>query len=353
LDDRATFIARFDRGRGAVRGSARLLPFDQVDLSGRCVPGIFGSCRDAMARCTQQAIAGAGPVAGGTNANPMRARPVLLAVLLGAWPAAADPAPIERGRYLVEIVGFCGACHNSFGPGMQPIAGMALGGGRVFGERGFRAVAPNISQDRETGIGGWTDAQIAAAIRDGVRPDGSPIGPPMPVESYRGISDSDLAAMVAYLRTTPPVRHAVTQRSTYPFVVQRAGPPVASVPDPPAGDAVARGTYLAVTIAHCMDCHSAQLGEGRRDPARPGATGLVLEGPWGAVVARNISSHPERGIGRWTDEQVLGAITRGVSTDGRRLAPLMGGRAPVWARIAPADLADIVAYLRALPPQDP
>lgn len=270
-----------------------------------------------------------------------------------ARPAAADPALLERGRYLVEIVAFCGACHATRGPQGQLIAGMDLAGGRIFEERGFRAVAPNITQDPDTGIGRWTDAQIAEAIRNGRRPDGSLIGPSMPVESYRGISDRDLAAMVAYLRTVPAVRHAVTERSRYPFALTPHGPQVTSVPEPPAGDPVKRGEYLAVNLAHCMDCHSGQLPEGRRDPTRSGATGLALEGPWGVVVARNISAHPDLGVGRWTDAQILGAITRGVSADGRPLAPPMGGRAPVWARIADGDLRDILAYVRSLPPQDP
>lgn len=282
-----------------------------------------------------------------------------VAVVLGlatgtvALAQPTDASRLERGRYLVEVVAFCGACHTTRGPQGQLVAGMEQAGGRVFEERGLRAVAPNITQDPETGIGRWTDAQIAEAIRNGRRPDGSLIGPPMPVESYRGISDRDLAAMVAYLRTVPPVRHAVTERSHYPFALAPFGPPVTSVPAPPTGDAVQRGAYIAVALAHCMDCHSGQISEGRRDPARAGATGLVLEGPWGAVVARNISSHPELGIGRWSDEQILGAITRGVSADGRRLEAPMGGRSPVWARIAPADLRDLIAYLRALPPQDP
>jgi mono/diheme cytochrome c family protein len=281
-------------------------------------------------------------------------RRLVVLFLLAALPAVAqpDPALLERGRYLGEVVAACGACHDSFGPGMQPRPGMALAGGRVFAERGFRAVAPNITQDHETGIGGWTDAAIAAAIRDGHRPDGSAIGPPMPVESYRGISDRDLAALVAWLRTVPPVRHAVAERSRYPFVPVAPGPPVGAVPDPPEGDAVARGRYIAVNLAHCMDCHSAQLAEGRTDPEGRGARGLVLEGPWGTVQAANISSHPVQGIGGWTDEQVLAAITRGVSADGRRLAPPMGARAPVWARMEPADLRAILAYLRALPPQE-
>lgn len=283
---------------------------------------------------------------------------IALILVAGCRSALAQPRsgpqaePLARGRYLGETVAVCGACHNTFGEGMRPVPGMALAGGRVFEERGFRAVAPNITPDRETGIGGWTDAQIAAAIRDGHRPDGSLIGPPMPMESYRGISDRDLAALVAWLRTVPPVRHAVTERSRYPFVLTPHGPPVATAPDPPADDAVARGRYIAVNLAHCMDCHSAQFSEGRADPDRRGAPGLVFEGPWGTVQARNISSHPEHGIGRWTDEQILGAITRGVSADGRRLAPPMAGRAPVWARMEAQDLSDVVAYLRSLPPQD-
>jgi mono/diheme cytochrome c family protein len=272
-----------------------------------------------------------------------------------AGPAAAqpaDPALLERGRYLGEVAVYCGACHHTMGEGGRPIPGMALAGGRVFDERGFRAVAPNITQDRDTGIGAWTDAQIAASIRDGHRPDGSLIGPPMPVESYRGISDRDLAALVAWLRTIAPVRNALTERSRYPFALTSHGPPVASVPEPPANDPVERGRYMAVNLAHCMDCHSAQLSEGRTDPNGRGALGLVLQGPWGSVQAANISSHPTAGIGRWTDAQVLAAITQGVSADGRRLAPPMGGRAPVWARMDPADLRDVLAYLRSLPPQD-
>jgi hypothetical protein len=102
-----------------------------------------------------------------------------------------------------------------------------------------------------------------------------------------------------------------------------------------------------------MNCHSAQLAEGRRDPARAGATGLAFHGPWGAAAARNISSHPERGLGRWTDEQILRALTQGVSADGRRLAPPMGARAPILAQLTERDRRDLLAYIRSLPPQEP
>lgn len=292
-------------------------------------------------------------VAGAVLAQPATA-PTGGALANEALPGATlpDGTLLERGRYLVEVVAICGACHTTRGPGGAPMAGMEQAGGRVFEERGFRAVAPNITPDPETGIGRWTDAQLASAIRDGRRPDGTTIGAPMPVLSYRGIADRDLAAMVAYLRAIPPVRHAVAERSRYAAPPTPHGPPVASVPAP-ADNPVARGEYLAVNLAHCMDCHSAQLAEGRRDATRPGAAGLVLEGPWGVVVARNISAHPEQGIGRWTDAQVLGAITRGVAADGRRLAPPMAARTATWGRMTARDLDDLLAYLRSLPPQEP
>lgn len=286
----------------------------------------------------------------------LRLFPALLMALsaTGVWAQhpPQDLALLDRGRYLVETAAFCGACHTTRDTNGRLLPGMGLAGGRVFAERGFHAVAPNITPDPETGTGRWSDAEVAAAIRDGRRPDGSVIGPPMPLALYRGISDRDLAAMVAYLRTVPPVQHAVTERSTYPFPLVPYGPPVASVPDPPADDPVARGAYLAGPVAHCMDCHTPPSPGERRDWSRMGVGGVPLEGPWGVVLARNITSNKEYGIGGWSDEQIIRAITTGVSADGRRLLPPMGGRASVWARLTERDLHDIVAYLRSLPPQE-
>lgn len=154
-----------------------------------------------------------------------------------AW--AQDAALLARGKHLVEVTGACGNCHTPMGPQGQDMS-RALSGGNVFDEPPFRAVASNITPDPETGIGRWTDAQIARAIREGIRPDGRIIGPPMPIGLYRGLSDRDLAAMVAYLRTVPPVRNAV-EASVYRIPLPPAyGPPVTSVPEP-ADNPVARG----------------------------------------------------------------------------------------------------------------
>ena len=277
--------------------------------------------------------------------------------------ALAQENPLERGRYLVETVAFCGVCHNSRGPNGQMIAGMELAGGRVMplnemrtvlsnvppGD--IRAVVPNITPDPETGIGRWTDAQIATAIREGRRPDGSIIGPPMPIALYRGLSDSDLMAIVTYLRTVPPKRNAVTQRSTYPFALEPYGPPIAHVADPP-DNPVARGAYIAGPLAHCMECHTPALTALQRDWTRMGAGGIPFEGQWGIVVAPNITPDKDHGgIGDWTDEQILGALRQGVAADGRHLLPPMGARAAIYSRITDRDLHDLIAYLRSLPEQ--
>ena len=275
---------------------------------------------------------------------------------------AAQPNSLERGRYLVETVAFCGVCHNTRDADGRMRPGMELAGGRVMSMNevrtvlsnippgDIRAVVPNITPDAETGIGRWTDSEIATAIREGRRPDGSIIGPPMPIALYRGISDRDLTAIVTYLRTVPPVRHAVTERSTYPFALGPYGPTVGHVPDPP-DDPVARGAYIAGPLAHCMECHTPLLSVVQRDWTRIGAGGMPIEGPWGIVVAPNITSNRDYGIGGWTDDQILGAITRGIAADGRRLLPPMGARAAIYSRITDSDLRDLITYLRSLTSQ--
>lgn len=275
----------------------------------------------------------------------------LLWLLALPWSVAAlaQTDQFERGRYLVEVVADCGACHASRGPDGARLPGRGLAGGWVIEEPGMRAVVPNITPDNETGIGRWTDAQVIASIREGVRPDGSIIGPPMPIGMYRGLSDRDVAAMAAYLRVVTPVRNAVSGRSTYAFPLPPSyGPPVGQVSGP-ADDPVSRGAYLAGPVAHCMECHSGRRPDMQIDPARIGAQGLSFTGPWGTVVARNITPHPTAGIGRWTDAEIQRALTEEVSADGRRLMPPMA-RGGVWSGMTEGDLNDLVAYLRSLPP---
>ncbi len=265
---------------------------------------------------------------------------------LGAAAAAAE-TPVERGRYLVETIAGCGNCHTPRGPGGVFAADKHMAGGFVFDEKPFRAVASNITPDKETGIGNWTDAQIAKAIREGIRPDGSLIGPPMPFELYRKLSDTDLAAIVAYLRTLKPVSNKV-EKSVYRIPLPPAyGPPVASVPDVPRADKVKYGEYLAGPVGHCVECHTPMVN-GRRDWSRTGQGGEQFHGPWGIAISRNLTPHPEDGLGKWSDAEIKRAITQGISKNGAKLFPPMAY--PLYAKVTDADLDAIVAYLRSLKP---
>ncbi len=270
-----------------------------------------------------------------------------LAVSLGAAGGASGETLLERGAYLMKSIVACGNCHTPKKRG-NPDTGRELAGGNVFDEKPFTAYAANITPDKETGIGSWTDAQIIAAIREGRRPDGSIIGPPMPVGALRGMSDRDVKAVVAYLRSVKPVKNKVP-KSVYRIPLPKAyGPPVKSVAEVSRSDKVRYGEYLAGPAGHCVVCHTPMI-KGRRDYKNQlGAGGFRFDGPWGASFSANITPHPEAGIGKWTDRQIKLAITIGQRATGENMLPPMGYS--YYKNIARADLDAIVAYLRSLKP---
>ena len=271
----------------------------------------------------------------------------LLLLAMAASAATAQTQPrLERGAYLMQSIVACGNCHTPQGPN-GPLPGRELAGGLVFDEKPFTAHASNITPDPETGIGTWTDAQLVTAIREGKRPDGSLIGPPMPIGLYRGLSDNDVAAIVAYMRSVPPVKNAVP-KSVYRMPLPPGyGPPVGGVPDVPPSDKLAWGRYLAGPAGHCMDCHSRPGPQGGPDLANGlGAGGMPFNGPWGTSLASNLTP---RGIGHYSDAQLKTVITTGVRPDGSRLKPPMG--TAYYARMTAPDLDALVVYLRTLPPR--
>jgi mono/diheme cytochrome c family protein len=260
---------------------------------------------------------------------------------------------VERGRYLVETIAACGHCHSPQrldGDRQVELPGLHLAGGYGFdGPVLGRWAGSNITRDVDTGIGRWTEGEIAIAVREGRRPDGSVIGPPMPFAHYRKISDVDARSIAAYLKSVPPIRNAVTRSSYRISLPANWGPPVSDITAPPEGDPVARGAYL-VEVGHCMDCHTPnRAAGGGRDWSRRGAGGRPVTGLAGPIPAANITPHPEHGLGRWTDGQIIRAITQGISANGRRLLPPMAF--DNYAGMTSRDLADLVAYLRSLPPQ--
>jgi mono/diheme cytochrome c family protein len=269
---------------------------------------------------------------------------ILASLLAAASTSALAETRLERGRYLVESVVACGNCHTPQGPN-GPLPGKALAGGLPFDEAVFNAYSSNITPDAETGIGKWTDAQITLAVREGRRPDGSLIGPPMPFERYRGISDNDMAAIVAYLRSVPAVKNKVA-KSEYRMPLPPAwGPPVGKVADVSPGDTLAWGRYLAGPLGHCIECHSTPGPQGAPDVEKGlGAGGMQFRGPWGMSVAPNITP---TGLKAYSDAALKMVITTGMRPDGSRLKPPMG--TGYYARMSAPDLDALVAYLRSLP----
>jgi mono/diheme cytochrome c family protein len=275
-------------------------------------------------------------------------RQITLAIILTLLLPTTTSAEtlLERGTYLMHSIVACGNCHTPQTP-TGPAPGMELAGQLVVKEEAFTAYASNITQDKETGIGAWTDAEISTAIREGKRPDGSLIGPPMPFGLYRQISDRDVEAIVAYLRTVKPVRNKMA-KSVYNIPLPPAwGPPVGRVAEVARDDKVAYGAYLAGPLGHCIECHTPFV-KGQPDfENQLGAGGFPFPGPWGVSVSANITPHAD-GVAGYTDAELKKVIAIGVRPDGSRLMPPMG--VYYYKNISDSDLDAIVAYLRALKP---
>ncbi len=276
---------------------------------------------------------------------------LICSVSTGAAAMGADVALLERGTYLMESIVACANCHTPKDPATgEEIEGMAYAGSFVITEPGFTAYAPNITMDVETAIGSWTDEEIIVAIRDGLRPDGTLIGPPMPSPFYKTMSDYDAVAIVAYMRTIMPVEN-VAPKSKYDIPLPpNYGPKAGSVPNISKDDQVAYGKYVTNSLGHCTGCHT-PIEKGQFDFGRTNIGGRIFENIAGlgfTTVSSNITPHPVAGIGDWTDEEIKRAITKGISRNGRKLAKAMAF--PYYDNISEDDLNAIVTYLRSLPP---
>jgi len=279
---------------------------------------------------------------------------------LAVTPVQAETL-VERGNYLVNTILACGNCHTPKDANGAAIADKEFSGGLSFTTPAFDAVAANITPDRDTGIGSWSDDEIKRALTEGVRPaharlPGVPLAAVMPAGFYKALLPRDLDAIVAYMRTVKPVASAVAS-PVYKLPVYRD-----AYPDAEAGfteealkDPVKRGAYLA-TIGHCMECHAtwdkgvSDYRGGFGKGGRPFGAFVVKGFPanWEGSKAANITPHRTAGIGAWSDAEIKRAIAQGVRPDGRVLKPPM---AFAWyAGIKDDDLNAIVAWLRTLPP---
>lgn len=263
---------------------------------------------------------------------------------------ASDSALLARGDYLVNGVVACGNCHTPQRQDQVPVPGMEMAGGFVVENPDFRAYAPNITPDPDFGIGKWSDDEIIAAIRRGIRPDGSIIGPPMPVMFYKDMSDRDVGAIVAYLRQVPPVKNIVPKSGYRVPLPPSWGLPDVSVAGPDVSDKVEYGAYLSGALGHCFECHT-PIRQGQLQIDEWGAGGNVYDGVFGldaTSVSANITPHPSDGISHYSDSELATIISTGVRPDGSHVAPPMGFY--YYQNIKPEDLNAIIAYLRTIPP---
>ena len=270
-----------------------------------------------------------------------------------AMNAPDTPEAIARGKYLVEAMTGCPACHSPVDesrPGDFPQEGLKFSGRVWPADAGFPGtiVAPNITPDPETGIGGWTDGEIVRAMREGVSRDGTPLFPLMNYPEYRNLSDDDALAIVAYLRSQKPVRRSVG-RTKLNFPV---GMMIRTVPQPlegsPAGlpaGGVERGRAM-IKMMLCGECHTPMDGRGNRIEEKHLAGGEPFHGPWGTVYSANITSHPSAGIGAYGDEDLKRVFREGKNRSGRSLWVMPWS---VTSNLTEADLDALIAALREVP----
>ncbi|MGA7401260.1 MAG: c-type cytochrome [Candidatus Sulfotelmatobacter sp.] len=264
----------------------------------------------------------------------------------------ATPEHLARGRYLANSVMGCTDCHSDHdwkapgAPALEP----KLGAGQIFPSAGLpgRVVAPNLTPDPDTGAGTWSDDALARAIREGVGHDGRALFPLMPHEDYHVLSDEDLASIVVYLRSLPPVRNPLPRTEIiFPvnYLIRSVPQPItAPVPPPDQSTPVRRGEYL-VRLASCRDCHTPQQ-RGKYNMALAFAGGFEFKGPLPTVTSTNITPDPS-GISYYDQNLFVQAMRTG-KVGARELSGVMPWI--VYGNMTDEDLKATFAYLRTLRP---
>jgi mono/diheme cytochrome c family protein len=269
--------------------------------------------------------------------------------------ASADSAVIARGRYVVRNLAACAGCHA--GPGTHDAYAngedVPLAGGFEWNIPPGRIYARNITPDAETGIGSFSDGEVARALRHGVGRDGRAL---LPFMEMQGLSDEDLAAVVSYLRTQPPVRNEVpAHRFTLLGKIVKAtmlANPVGARETPqqasPRGASEENGRYLAESVANCWACHT------QRDMK----TGQLVGPRFGGAIGSPDDRNPKRtwsppNLTRHPTTGRLGTLSENAFVARVRMGRLIPGSPMPWqdyAGLSDDDLRAIYRYLATLPP---
>jgi len=263
------------------------------------------------------------------------------------------PQRLARGHYLANAVSGCSYCHSEhdWSKPEQPILPGREGVGELMPFSGLpgRIIAPNLTPDGQTGAGAWTDDQLARSIREGIGHDGRALFPLMAYPRFRSMSDEDLASVIVYLRSLPPVHHVLpTTEIIFPvkYLIRNVPEPLTTpVSQPSHSDRVAWGQYL-VTIGGCEDCHTPQDAHGQEIAGMNFAGGAVLEDPGIKAAVANITSDAT-GISYYDEAMFLKAMRTG-SVGARKLSPIMPYA--FYGNMTDDDLKAVFAYLRTVKP---
>jgi mono/diheme cytochrome c family protein len=266
----------------------------------------------------------------------------------------STPERLARGEYLVLNVTDCMACHaeHDWTAHDAPILPNTLGAGQdmslLKGLPG-KVSSPNITPDVETGAGNWSDDQLAVAIREGVSHDGRALFPFMPYLDFCHMSDEDLASVIVYLRSLPPVRkQQPTTQLIFPvnYLIRTLPEPLdAPVPEPDVSTPEKRGKYL-IAIAGCTDCHTPQGAHGQPLAGMDFAGGFIFDGPWGRVASANLT--PDQSGISYYDQTLFTEAIRTGFVGARKLNQIMAWHA--YRGMTDEDIAAMFAYLKTLKP---
>lgn len=275
---------------------------------------------------------------------------IAAAVLPADRAAAQSKGDAERGAYVLRLAG-CVTCHTA------PKAGKLLAGGLELKSPFGSFYPPNITPDKETGIGNWSDEDFVRAMREGKSPNGKPYYPAFPYTSYTRMTDKDILDLKAFLDSVEPVRNEVPDHDlSFPFSV-RTGlhfwralffEQDTLSADPTQTDVWNRGAYIVNGPGHCGECHTPRnlLGAMQRDRAFSGNP----DGPDNEPVP-NITGHPKLGLKEWSVDDVVTFLQIGQKPDfdfaGGAMTSVIED---ATGKLTEEDLTAIATYLKSLPP---
>lgn len=266
---------------------------------------------------------------------------------------AAGTADLERGRILA-LAGNCASCHSTAEGGF-------MAGGVAFETPFGRIYSTNITPDIDTGIGSWTPADFLASMREGVRPDGAHLYPVFPYTAFTRVSDEDMGALFAFLKSIPAVRQEAPENElSFPFN-QRSLLGVwkalfldegAFRADPSRSEEWNRGAYLVEALAHCSACHSPRNFLGAEDSDKAMTGGVYVDrvpgGKYRPWSAPNLTSAPT-GLGLWSRQQLVAYLKTGRNDFLETHGPMNEVILNSTRHLADSDVAAMAEYLKSLP----